>query len=96
MQNTRDVHSHQWRVSKALSPTWHFPTRSHPYGSFRHIVLDVIAGNTGKVPIRLSFNLVHPAYHRHYFKRASRQRKQVPRKGLYRREMIWANLQRCG
>ncbi|KAH7202927.1 hypothetical protein BKA60DRAFT_468035, partial [Fusarium oxysporum] len=48
--NTCNVHSHQRRASQALSPKWHFPTRSQPYGSFKHIVLDVKADSSGKVP----------------------------------------------
>ncbi|KAI3574017.1 hypothetical protein IWW34DRAFT_634294, partial [Fusarium oxysporum f. sp. albedinis] len=47
--NTRNVHSHQRRASQALSPKWYFPTRSQLYGSFKHIVLDVNAGGSGKV-----------------------------------------------
>ncbi|KAH7190875.1 hypothetical protein DER44DRAFT_678733, partial [Fusarium oxysporum] len=48
--NTRNAHLHQQRAPDALSPTWHLPTRSQPYGSFKHIVLDVKAGSSGNVP----------------------------------------------
>ncbi|KAJ0121814.1 Uncharacterized protein HZ326_31674 [Fusarium oxysporum f. sp. albedinis] len=34
----------------APSSKWHFPTRSQPHGSFKHIILDVKAGSSGKVP----------------------------------------------
>ncbi|KAH7187394.1 hypothetical protein DER44DRAFT_736766, partial [Fusarium oxysporum] len=47
--NTRNVHLHQRRAPDALSPKWHLPTRSQPYGSFKHIVLDVKVGGSGKV-----------------------------------------------
>ncbi|WJG35665.1 uncharacterized protein FOBCDRAFT_138762, partial [Fusarium oxysporum Fo47] len=63
--NTRNVHLHQRRASQALSPKWHLPIRSQPYGSFRHIVLGVKAGNPRKVLVQLLFHLVHPAYYRH-------------------------------
>ncbi|KAI3584157.1 hypothetical protein IWW34DRAFT_245814 [Fusarium oxysporum f. sp. albedinis] len=46
-------------------PSGTCPTRSQPYGSFKHIVLDVKAGNPRKVLMQLLFHLVHPAYHRH-------------------------------
>ncbi|KAH7190795.1 hypothetical protein DER44DRAFT_678332, partial [Fusarium oxysporum] len=47
--NTCNIHSHQWRALQALSPKWHFPTYSQSYGSFKHIILDVKAGSSGKI-----------------------------------------------
>ncbi|KAM5528004.1 hypothetical protein FOXYSP1_19273 [Fusarium oxysporum f. sp. phaseoli] len=59
-------------------PSGTCPTRSQPYGSLKHIVLDVKAGNPRKALMQLLFHLAHPAYHRHKgaftFKRSSRQR----------------------
>ena len=46
-------------------PSGTCPTRSQPYGSFKHIVLDVKAGNPRKVLMQRLFHLVHPACHRH-------------------------------
>ncbi|KAI3572734.1 hypothetical protein IWW34DRAFT_637051, partial [Fusarium oxysporum f. sp. albedinis] len=46
--NTCSIYSHQWRASQTLSPKWHFPTHSQPYGSFKHIILDIKAGSSGK------------------------------------------------
>ncbi|RKK15549.1 hypothetical protein BFJ67_g17894 [Fusarium oxysporum f. sp. cepae] len=45
----RKPDSHQRRASEAFSPKWHLPTRSQPYSSFKHIVLDVKAGGPSKV-----------------------------------------------
>ncbi|EGU87792.1 hypothetical protein FOXB_01693 [Fusarium oxysporum f. sp. conglutinans Fo5176] len=47
--NTHNVHLHQRRAPDALSPSGTCPTRSQPYGSSKHIVLDVKAGGPGKV-----------------------------------------------